>query len=87
MGSGILAWLLGRRDEEERRVETTCIAPLCGRKVMITAAEVRESRWKNHGEVVGACPEHLERLTAGRISDGDPTTNPDLNKEDITCQH
>jgi hypothetical protein len=26
------------------------------------------------------CPEHNERITAGRISDGDPATNPDLNK-------
>ena len=87
MASGILAWLLGRRDDEGRMVETTCIAPLCGRKVMITTAEARESRWKNHGEVVAACPEHLERLTAGRISDGDPTTNPDLNQEESTWRH
>lgn len=87
MGSGILAWLLGRRDDEGRMVETTCLVPLCGKKVMITVTEARESRWKNHGEVVGACPEHLERLTAGRISDGDPTTNSDLNREEEICQH
>jgi hypothetical protein len=27
------------------------------------------------------CPACLERVTAGRISDNDPTTNPDLNKK------
>ena len=26
------------------------------------------------------CPEHLERMTAGRVSDNDLKTNPDLNR-------
>lgn len=26
------------------------------------------------------CPEHMERVSSGRISDNDPNTNPDLNK-------
>ena len=35
------------------------------------------TRWKFSAAVF--CPEHNERITAGRISDNDPTTNPDLN--------
>lgn len=61
-------------------VSVTCDAPGCNHTVILSPEKAKESKRLNQGRLVGYCPEHLERLTAGRISDNDPTTNPDLNR-------
>ena len=62
-----------------------CYAPGCQVLVYLTKEEARISKRQNAGRVVVLCPEHyeehtiiLERMTAGRISDNNPNTNPDL---------
>lgn len=56
-----------------------CDAPQCPHYGTMTRKERIRSMCQNFGRVVYYCPEHLERITAGRISDNDPNTNPDLN--------
>ena len=57
-----------------------CYAPLCNQKVIVSYDDAVKSKVDNDGKVIGFCPEHLERLTSGRVSDNDPNTNSDLNK-------
>jgi len=58
-----------------------CCAPQCSRLVDVSRTEAARSIAAN-GRVYALCPEHLERMTAGRISDGDPATNPDLSNDE-----
>ena len=63
-----------------------CYAPGCNK--MVTPSEyntyIERKPWyimlftKQKAHVL--CPEHLERMTASRVSDNDPKTNPDLNR-------
>ena len=68
-----------------KEIEVTCSAPYCKATVKTTKMELFMMKLKSlfHGGDFSAmlfCPEHEERITAGRKSDGDPNTNPDLNK-------
>ena len=63
----------------------TCAAPECKKIIKVTFLKYLSDCFASlaHGAQFAAmyfCPEHQERITAGRISDGDPNTNPDLNK-------
>lgn len=61
-------------------MKVKCDAPLCDKEF----EETKENTFKVQGVMnmfepkQHYCPEHLERITAGIISDGDPSTNPDL---------
>ena len=62
-----------------------CEAPECTRKVEVSFWQVIVMMFGSlfrGGSFSAAvfCPEHNERITNGRVSDGNPDTNPDLNK-------
>lgn len=63
-----------------------CAAPGCSKKVRTTRFELffmKLGSLLRGGDFSAAlfCPEHNERITAGRVDDGDPNTNPDLLKD------
>jgi hypothetical protein len=66
------------------KIKVTCDAPLCSRTVEVDSVKYLVDRFKNFlkfGNFKASyfCPEHQERITAGKFDDGDPNTNPDLN--------
>lgn len=68
-------------DEE---IEVPCIAPLCSKKVKVKRRDLYFMKLKSllkGGSFTAAlfCPEHDERVN--KVDDGDPNTNPDLNKD------
>lgn len=68
-----------------KQIEVMCSAPDCKRMVKISRFELFVMKLTSlirGGSFTASlfCPEHNERITGGRCSDGDPTTNPDLNK-------
>lgn len=73
-------------------IKVDCSAPLCPKKVDIDSTKLffmKLSSLFKGGSFSAAvfCPEHNERITSGKVSDGDPNTNPDLNKiEDTKSQ-
>lgn len=64
-------------------MRVTCSAPGCIRTVEVSRLQLLKDKSYSllHGGNFVAfyfCPEHNERITGGRVSDNDPTTNPDL---------
>ena len=62
-----------------------CAAPECDKMVQISGFEHLKNSFDSlfHGGDFADfqfCPEHKERITGGKFNDGDPSTNPDLNK-------
>ena len=67
-------------------IDVRCYAPSCDKMVTINKRQHVINEVKNlfrFGYFLdpALCPEHLERVTSGKISDDDPNTNPDLNKQ------
>ena len=66
-------------------MKVRCNAPGCSSMVDVNRWEQFRKKMNSllHGRDFHApilCPEHLERITSGGVSDNDPTTNPDLEK-------
>lgn len=55
-----------------------CQAPLCNKKVRVKKRSFLKRIFGPNLPVL--CPEHRERMTNGRVSDNDSSTNPDLDK-------
>ena len=56
----------------------------CKNKVKISWPEAVKNFFNTGGKYTNIdkyCPEHLEWVTFGRVSDNDPQTNPEFNKE------
>jgi hypothetical protein len=67
-------------------IEVICSAPDCKRLVKVDSTKLffmKMGSFFRGGDFEAAvfCPEHNERITGGRESDGDPNTNPDLIPE------
>jgi len=68
-------------------MKINCSTPLCHNMVEINGWNYFMKKLYSlfHGGDFVAfvfCPEHDERVSGGKRSDGDPNTNPDLNSED-----
>ena len=66
-------------------MELKCDAPGCGTIVIKNRIVHLYDKFysKFHGGTFSSlvfCPEHKERITSGGFDDGDPTTNPDLER-------
>lgn len=69
-------------------IEVPCFAPLCPKKVKVKRLDLFFMKLKSllkGGNFTAPtfCPEHDERVTGK--DDGDPNTNPDLNKDQDLC--
>lgn len=66
-------------------MKCNCAAPDCKEKIEVSVGEYVSEMFASmfRGGSFNAmffCPEHKERITQGKVNDGDPNTNPDLNK-------
>lgn len=66
-------------------MKVNCSAPLCKEKIEVGLGDYIGEMFASafRGGSLNAmffCPEHKERITQGKANDGDPNTNPDLNK-------
>ena len=74
-----------RRGDIMVMLKQKCYAPGCSRYVVPTVFNTYTElqpwylRLFKSPVVHVFCTEHLERITAGRLSDNDPSTNPDLD--------
>lgn len=69
-----------------KTIEIRCSAPMCSNMVAVPYHQYIKDKFLNlihfgNYKSFVFCPEHKERITNGKFDDGDPNTNPDLNKK------